>query len=136
MADLGALVGPLFGIALFVALAGGRLPNARPRARGRALTLRWLWLGVLAGVEELIWRGLVLGGLAAAVGAAGALLLSAGSFAVWHAPGLGRWSAVHVLTGVGFGTAFLVGGLAAAILAHATYNVVVDWGVQAARARP
>jgi membrane protease YdiL (CAAX protease family) len=131
-----AVSGPLCGVALFLALAGGRLPHARPRARLRALTARWLSLGVLAALEEVVWRGLVLSGLALALGSVTALALSSAGFAAWHAPDLGRRCAVHALTGLGFGGAFLVGGLSAAISAHATYNVLVDWAVHAERARP
>jgi membrane protease YdiL (CAAX protease family) len=135
MAEVGALSGPLVGAALFLALAGGRLPTTWPRGRTRALTFRWLSLGVLAALEELVWRRLVLAGLALALGTAAALLLSSAGFAVWHASVLGRRCVVHVLTGLGFGGAFLVGGLGAAIAAHATYNLLVDWGVQGERSR-
>jgi membrane protease YdiL (CAAX protease family) len=126
------VVGPLTGAALFVLLAGGRLPQVRLPLR-RALAVRWISLGVGAGLEELVWRGLVLGGLAAAVGAAPGLALSSAGFALWHRPALGRLCAVHVVTGAGFGCAFLAGGLAAAMLAHGVYNVLVDWAVQAER---
>jgi membrane protease YdiL (CAAX protease family) len=129
-----AVSGPLCGVVLFLALTGGRLPRVRPRARPRALTMRWLSLGVLAAFEEVVWRGLVLTGLALALGAAVALVLSSAGFALWHAPELGRRCTVHTLTGFGFGGAFLVGGLGAAIAAHATYNLLVDWAVQAERA--
>lgn len=135
MGDVGVASGPICGAALFVALAGGRLPRARLPASTRAVALRWLWLGTLAALEELAWRGLVLAGLALALGIPVALLLSSVGFAVWHAQALGLRCAVHLITGVGFGTAFLVGGLGAAMLAHGTYNVLVDWGVHAERSR-
>jgi len=125
--------GPLCGAALFVALAGGRLPRAWVPAPRRAFVLRWLGLGGRAALEELVWRGLVLGALALAVGPIWALLLSAAAFAAWHAPGLGGRSAVHVVTGLGFGLSYLVGGVAAAVLAHCIYNVLVDWAVHAPR---
>src|SRR3954452_7866241 len=110
-----ALSGSLCGVALFLLLIGGRLPHSRPRARPRALTLRWLSLGVLAALEEMVWRGLVLSGLTLALGTAAALAVSSAGFAMWHAPELGRRCAIHVATGLGFGGAFLVAGLAAAI---------------------
>jgi membrane protease YdiL (CAAX protease family) len=135
MAELGVASGPLCGAALFVALTGGRVPRARPFARPCALALRWLWIGLLAALEELVWRGLVLAGLALALGSATALVISSAGFAAWHAPTLGRRCAVHVITGLGFGTVFLVGGLVPALLAHGTYNVLVDWGVHAERGR-
>ena len=130
-----AVSGPLCGVTLFLTLSGGRFPRARPRARPRVLTVRWLSLGVLAALEEVVWRGLVLSGLALALGSPAAIALSSAGFAAWHAPDLCRRSAVHALTGLGFGGAFLVGGLGAAIGAHATYNVLVDWAVHAERAR-
>jgi membrane protease YdiL (CAAX protease family) len=131
--ELGFATGPLCGAALFVALAGGRLPHARVSARPGALALRWLSLGALAGLEELVWRGLALAALALALGSAAALVLSSVGFAVWHAPALGRRCAIHTVTGLSFGSAFLVGGIAAAVLAHAIYNVLVDWAVQVER---
>jgi membrane protease YdiL (CAAX protease family) len=133
--ELGVASGPLCGAVLFVALARGRVPRARPFARSRALTLRWLSLGVLAAFEEVVWRGLVLTGLALALGPAAALLISSAGFAAWHAPALGRRCVVHVITGLGFGSAYLLGGLGAAVLAHGTYNILVDWGVHAERSR-
>jgi membrane protease YdiL (CAAX protease family) len=123
--------GPMCGAALFVALAGGKVPRRRIAGRPRAVALRWLGLVGMASLEELVWRGLVLAGLALAVGPLAALLASAGGFAVWHAPSLGRRCVVHVITGLGFGSAFLLGGLPAAALAHGTYNLLVDWAVHA-----
>jgi membrane protease YdiL (CAAX protease family) len=135
MRELGVVSGPLCGAALFLALAGGRLPRERPRARPRALAVRWLSLGLAAALEELVWRGLVLAGLALAFGPSVALLASSAGFAAWHASALGRRCVVHLATGLGFGGAFLVGGLGAAVTAHATYNLLVDWGVQSRRCR-
>lgn len=128
-------VGPLAGAALFVVLAGGHLPRLRQRLLGRALVVRWIRLGAEAGLEEVIWRGLVLGGLLAAIGPVTGLALSSAGFALWHRPALGPRCGVHLVTGAGFGVASLAGGLAAAILAHAVYNVLVDWAVHAERAR-
>lgn len=125
-------VGLLAGTALFVFLA-----RARPRSPARLdarLAVRVLVLALWAALEELIWRGLVLGGLAGSIGPLAALVLSSAGFAVWHRPRLGSRCAVHVLTGGGFGAAFLAGGLAASILAHWSYNVLVDVAVEAARA--
>ncbi len=128
-------VGPLSGAAVFLLLAGGRIPRARPRLLGRALAVRWASLGATAGLEEVVWRGVVLGGLLAATGAVAGLALSSAGFAAWHWRSLGRRCGVHLVTGAGFGSAFLAGGLAAAILAHGVYNVLVDWAVHAERAR-
>jgi len=131
----GIAVGPLAGAAVFVLLAGGRLPRPRRRGLPRALGLRWLRLGAEAGLEEVVWRGLVLGGLLGAIGPVGGLAVSSAGFALWHRPALGLRCGVHVVTGAAFGTAFLAGGLAAAVLAHALYNVLVDWAVHTERAR-
>jgi membrane protease YdiL (CAAX protease family) len=132
----GLAIGPLAGAALFLVLAGGRLPP-RPRTRllGHTLAVRWLGLGAKAGLEEAVWRGLVLGGLVVAIGPAFGLVLSSLGFALWHWPALGARCGVHVLTGATFGTACVAGGLTAAIVAHATYNILVDWAVHADRAR-
>jgi membrane protease YdiL (CAAX protease family) len=134
MPELAVASGPLCGAALFVVLTGGRIPRARISASAHALALRWAWLGVAAALEELVWRGLVLPVLAAPLGTAAALAISAAAFALWHRAALGRRCGVHVLTGLGFGGAFVLGGLAAAMLAHAVYNVLVDWAVHAHRA--
>ena len=128
-------VGPLAGAAVFVLLAGGRVPRLGSVAGGRRLVRRWLGLGLGAGLEEAVWRGLVLGGLAAALGPLAGLALSSAGFALWHHRAVGWRCGVHLVTGAGFGTAFLAGGLAAAVLAHAVYNVLVDWAVHAERVR-
>jgi membrane protease YdiL (CAAX protease family) len=126
-------IGPAAGAAIFLILAGGRIPRVRPIMVGRAAVVRWLALGVEAGLEEVVWRGLVLGGLVGAIGALGALALSSAGFAVWHRAA-GWQCAVHLVTGAVFGSAFLAGGLVAAILAHCVYNTLVDWAVHGERA--
>jgi membrane protease YdiL (CAAX protease family) len=88
-----------------------------------------------AGFEELLWRGLALGLSSHWVGPVAALGLTSVTFALWHRRSLGRRWAIHVATGFGFGAAFLWGGLAASILAHAVYNVLVDLSVQAESGR-
>ncbi len=128
------LAGPLTGAALFVALAGGRI--RRPRAGPvHVLLVRLLGFGASAALEELVWRALVLGSLVAAIGPAEGLAVSSIGFALWHRPALGSRCAVHLVTGVGFGAAFLIGGIAAAVLAHWSYNVLVDMAVVAERQR-
>jgi membrane protease YdiL (CAAX protease family) len=128
-------LGPVAGVATFVLLAGGRFPLARPRALGRAMLLRWLALSARAGLEEVAWRGVVFGGLLLLVGRWPALVASSLAFALWHWPALRGRCFVHVLTGSTFGVAFLAGGLAAAVLAHVVYNLLVDWAVHAERVR-
>jgi membrane protease YdiL (CAAX protease family) len=129
----GFLAGPAIGTALFVILARDRphLPE-RPVA---VVVVRGGYLFAAAAFEELLWRGLGLALLADLTGPLLALVLTSCAFALWHRRSCGRQSAVHVVTGLGFGGAFFAGGLVAAILAHASYNVLVDLSVQAKRAR-
>jgi ABC-2 type transport system ATP-binding protein len=97
---------------------------------GRAPVARWPGIrpatvvgGVLlvrAALEELFWRGLVLGAAARAIPATGALALSSACFAYAHR------RRVHVLTGGAFGALYLATGrLAAPIAAHGLYNLIV-----------
>jgi hypothetical protein len=125
----GLLLGPAVGAGLFVLLAGcaPRLPRRRPGV----IAARSAYLAAAACFEELLWRGVALAVLAAWLGPAVALVLTSLAFALSHRRTLGLRSAVHVVTGLGFGAAFLGGGLAAAALAHALYNVLVDLSVQA-----
>ena len=99
------------------------------------MVARWVGLAARSGFEEVVWRGIVLGGLLRPIGPAGALVVSSLAFALWHRRTLGCRCVVHLVTGVAFGAAFLAGGLAAAIVAHAVYNLLVDWSVHAERAR-
>jgi membrane protease YdiL (CAAX protease family) len=128
-------LGSLSGAAAFLLLAGGRVPLALPRPFGRTTVVRWLDLGVLAGVEEVVWRGVVLGGLLIVVGPWAGLGLSSAGFAAWHWPSLRSRCVIHLITGAAFGAAFLAAGLVAATIGHALYNVLVDWAVGAERAR-
>jgi membrane protease YdiL (CAAX protease family) len=130
-----AALGPVAGAASFFVLSGGRFPLVLPRPLGRAMAVRWLALGATAALEEVVWRAVVLGGLLIFVGPWPALAVSSAAFAIWHWPTLHRRCTVHLVTGAAFGGAFLVGGLLAAILAHALYNLLVDWAVHAERAR-
>ena len=128
-------LGPATGVGAFVLLAGGRFPLACPRPLGRAMLIRWLVLAAGAGLEEVAWRGVVLAGLQLFVGPWPALGASSLGFAIWHWPSLRARCSVHLVTGAAFGGAFLTGGIAAAVLAHVFYNVLVDWAVHAERAR-
>jgi membrane protease YdiL (CAAX protease family) len=128
-------IGPVVGAGAFLLLAGGRFPVSFPRPFGRPMVVRWFALGAMACLEEAVWRGIVLGGLLSLVGSWPALAASSAGFAAWHLPSLGGRCAVHLVTGVAFGCAFLMGGLFAAMLAHALYNLLVDWAVHAERAR-
>ena len=64
-------------------------------------------LAAWAGVEEIVWRALLLAELARVVGVPAALGVSSVGFALWH-PSRRR---LHLLTGLAFGAAFLVAGL-------------------------
>jgi membrane protease YdiL (CAAX protease family) len=99
------------------------------------MLVRWLRLGATAGLEEVVWRGAVMGGLVFLLGPWLALAASSAAFAIWHWSSLRGWCAVHLVTGAAFGGALLAGGLAAAMLAHALYNLLVDWAVHAEHAR-
>jgi membrane protease YdiL (CAAX protease family) len=126
---IGLVLGLLIGLALFVLLAGKpRLPTMR---RNHAVRIAYLATG--AALEELLWRGLLLAALASWAGRMAALAATTGCFAASHVGPLGRRAVVHLLTGAGFGGAFVVAGLPAAIAAHAAYNALVDLAVQSRR---
>jgi membrane protease YdiL (CAAX protease family) len=124
-------LGPAVGAGLFLVLAR-RLPPL-PRRRPALLAGRAAYVSAAAAFEELLWRGLALGLLQRPLGQAPALLLTSVAFALGHRRPRGARRVVHAVTGLGLGTAFLVGGLAAAVLAHASYNVLVDVAVQGGR---
>lgn len=103
------------GSALFLALA--RRPPAclRPRPAQALVVVCWSW------VEEALWRRLLLGGAALAVGAPAALAAATALFALAH-----RDRAVHALTGAVFGGLYVATGrLTGAAAAHAAYNLLV-----------
>jgi membrane protease YdiL (CAAX protease family) len=122
------VVGASVGLILFIALAG--TPHL-PRTRLRVTVVRAAYLAAAAAFEEILWRGLALGALLPRIGPVAALAATSVGFALWHVRSLGRRSAYHGITGCSFGAAFLYGGVAAAIPAHALYNVLVDLAVQA-----
>ena len=119
---LGALAGAL----LFQALAGA---HARPPSRARVAGLvgvRGALLAGRAGVEEVAWRGFLLGALVPPLGRAGALGVTSLAFALAHAGVRGRMRIVHMLTGGVFGGLYLASGrLATAVAAHVVYNALV-----------
>ena len=107
------------GAGLFLALA-----RARPRLPGGG-QLTAAQLGFLLGwawVEEMLWRRLLLSGIAVVAGVAIGFLAATALFAFAHP----RGRASHLLTGATFGGAFvLTGRLGAAIASHAIYNLLV-----------
>jgi membrane protease YdiL (CAAX protease family) len=122
------LVGPAVGAGLFVGLAGARPPKLHAPTIARAA-----WLAASAAFEELAWRAVALAVLAAWMGVVAALLVTSVGFAAAHRARLGRRAHVHVLTGAGFGTAFVCAGLVAAIAAHWVYNLLVDLAIRGER---
>ena len=109
---------PVLGVPVALALFAAVL-RRRPVRRPSPLAGAMLAAG--AALEELFWRGLVLGALAIAAGAAGALALSSACFACVH-----RRRGLHLVTGAAFGGLYVVSGkLLAPIVAHAIYNVLV-----------
>ena len=117
------------GVALFIALAR-QLPP-RPRAPGRSLS-RVTFLVAWAAVEEILWRWLVLGGLATATGWPIALGVSSIAFAATH-----RWGRrSQLVTGTTFGLVYLATGrLLAAVATHAAYNLVLAEALARSRLR-
>jgi membrane protease YdiL (CAAX protease family) len=113
------------GICLLVVLAG-RLPPLPRVRRGRlaATGARACVLGIGALAEELIWRVVALGALAATVGPWPALAVTTACFAATHAGQGRRAVAVHLVTGAAFGGVYLAtASFAAAATAHASYNL-------------
>jgi hypothetical protein len=121
--------GAMAGAALFLALAGR---PRRPRTRPGVAVARAAWLSAGAAFEEVLWRGLALALFLPRLGVVGALGATSAGFAFAHRH-QGRGGGVHLVTGGVFGVAFVCAGLAAAIAAHASYNVLVDLGVLAER---
>jgi ABC-2 type transport system ATP-binding protein len=116
--------GALLGAVLFAALARGRPRTLRirsPAALAAALTLATAGAG-----EEAVWRGFALARLAPSIGIAGALAATTVAFAATHVPALRVRASVHLVTGTAFGLVFVTSGnLAAAALAHGSYNLLV-----------
>ena len=113
-AALAVPVAPL----LFAALAG-RAPQLRwPGPRRTAVVGGVVF--ARAALEELFWRGLVLGAVAGAILAPGALALSSVGFAYAHR------RCRHAVSGAAFGALYLASGrLVAPIAAHGLYNLIV-----------
>jgi ABC-2 type transport system ATP-binding protein len=127
----------LAGALLFAALSRGWIPiRVFRRERAAALAARGGYLVLRSAVEEIVWRGLGIGVLAPLIGTAPALALTTIGFAASHLPKLGRSSVTHLLTGGVFGALYLLGGgLAAPIAAHATYNLLIAFALEARRPR-
>jgi ABC-2 type transport system ATP-binding protein len=117
-APLGAVWAPLLGLPVAAGLFAGALRRRPARVPSPPVSIA---LTIGAALEELFWRGLVLGALTLAAGAAGALALSSALFASVH-----RRRRLHLVTGAAFGGLYLATGrLLAPVVAHAAYNVLV-----------
>jgi ABC-2 type transport system ATP-binding protein len=112
---------------LFAALSRDAPWPRRPLpGRVGPLSVRGVYLTVTSAAEEVLWRWLLLGGLAPLVGLAPAAVASTVGFALAHGTRKRDVFAVHLVTGSGFGAVFVgTGRIEAAILAHAVYNWLV-----------
>jgi ABC-2 type transport system ATP-binding protein len=130
--------GILAGALLFAGLSRGWVPLRVFRwDRAAALAARAGYLVLRSAVEEIVWRGIGIGALAPLIGTLPALALTTVGFAASHLPKLGRNSVTHLLTGAVFGGLYIVGGgLAAPIAAHATYNLLIAFALEARRPQP
>lgn len=113
------------GTALYSAVARRRLLPVRPAGVTRtAFIIGW------ATVEEILWRWLLLGGLALTIPTGAAFATATIAFALTHAHG----RRVHIGTGGTFGGLYLVTGtLLAPLVAHIVYNLLVAGSLSAAR---
>lgn len=121
------VVGSILGAGAFLVLSRRRFPAAGLHdVPTRRLLARSIVLTTRSTREEAVWRGLVLGALVGPLGRLGALGLSSVLFAGAHARRQRRAAAAHLVTGSAFGLAYLATArLAAAVAAHAAYNILV-----------
>lgn len=114
-----AALGVPLGALLYLVLSRARphLPGAGELTQAQlTFLLGWAW------VEEMLWRRLVLSGIALVGGATVGFLVATALFALAHPEG----RRTHLLTGATFGGAFVATGrLAAAVASHAVYNLLV-----------
>ena len=124
-------LGLVCGLMLFAELAQQVPPLPTPRPAGRWL-IRLTFLVSWAAVEEILWRWLALGIVAAAAGWPFGLAVSSVGFAAVHRVG----KASQLATGTTFGAVYLATGrLLAAVVAHATYNLVLAEALARIRVR-
>lgn len=123
--------GAVVGGGLFVLIGGREALRLRPVGRLRLPVFAVKTSVVLAksASEEVVWRLVVLGRLLALAGAPIALAVSSVGFAASHWRLGRRGVAAHLVTGVLFGSIYLLTGrLAAAVAAHGMYNLLVAVG--------
>jgi membrane protease YdiL (CAAX protease family) len=120
------LAGAASGCLAFAILAR-RVPPLGRSAVARAVAVAAPVLAVGAAGEEAVWRYGALRGLEPLLGAAGAIALSTLGFAAAHAARTPlRALPGHLSTGAAFGCVYVASGwLAAAVLAHVVYNLLV-----------
>ncbi len=113
-----------------VLAAAGAVAPAEPTRGSRRFWLTVLALLALSAVEEVVFRGAVLGWGQRLLGTPAALALSSVGFAASHAfptrLTITTWINL-TLYGVLFGLAYLVGGLPASIALHGSWNAW-EWG--------
>jgi ABC-2 type transport system ATP-binding protein len=128
-------LGVIVGAALFASLSRRPITFARlRRERAVAIVGRSLYLTGHASYEEALWRGLLFSLLVLVVGAGPAFALTTIAFACSHSASQGWWMLIHLATGATFGGLFYVSGsLTAAIVAHASYNVLIALSIEADR---
>jgi ABC-2 type transport system ATP-binding protein len=126
-------LGVAAGVLLFALLAR-ELPRGRfPKPRTGIVAFKGLVLVFRSTFEEMLWRGIVLGVVGGRTGLLPAYALSSVGFAALHARPRAR--RVHLVSGASFGGLYLAThGLPAPIAAHATYNLLVLFATESARA--
>jgi ABC-2 type transport system ATP-binding protein len=137
--QLGIPAGVAAGMCVFAVLAWSWLPVRVPeRSRAALVTAKGVYVSVTSATEEVVWRWLLLGGLADMLGLGAAAVVSTLSFAFAHGAKVrSSGFAIHLATGATFGGVYVAtGSLAAAVAAHATYNVLVLVGLESQRRRP
>jgi ABC-2 type transport system ATP-binding protein len=108
-----------------------------PRRRLRPFALGATYVALTSTGEELLWRWLVLGGLAPLVGLAPAFLTSSVGFALAHGPKRRDVLAVHLLTGSVFGAVYVgTGRIEAAVVTHVLYNWLVLAAIESGAPAP
>jgi ABC-2 type transport system ATP-binding protein len=124
---------------LLFALLARELPCRRrpPLRRVGTFAAKGTYLTLVSGAEEVLWRWVVLGGLAPLVGVAAAFLVSTTGFALTHGVRRRDVLVVHLLTGSVFGALYVgTGRIEAAVLAHALYNWLVLAAIESGAAAP
>lgn len=122
--------GLVLGVLWWLVLAGRdrrtRLAARRRMPSPHGAALAGVYALDAAG-EEVMFRGLLLGGLAGlGLGSGWAIAVSATAFGAMHVFALGPAGVPgHIMFGLLLGAAFLLGGLLAPITAHVVYNTLV-----------